>query len=553
MAAGRDPARAPFDPAGAFDSMTGWRRGLVVVLFLIAVLCVLVPELIFQDRIFVAPDTKAPLSFRTVGREDLDRGVYPLWNPYLFCGMPSYGSLAYTPYVYPVSFVTHLLYTWLGFPEMTWLLVHYLLAGIGVYLLVRSYDVRPSVSLLAGALFMIMPNFVAAGANGHGSQASAVAWMPLALLFARGVFRAGRRVRSAALLAVVLGMQTLRGHIQISYYTFLLIGLLLIFEAAALAREGRRREAAAGLGLIAASLLVATGIAAVLILPVRQYAAWSIRGGGEGGGLDYGYATGWSLHPKEILTFVFPWAFGYGKATYWGTMPFTDYPNYLGIPAAAFAIAGAVAVRGRHGWFLVATALAATLIAFGRHFPVLYDPLFRFLPWFDKFRVPVMILIVQQLAVTVLAAMGLERFLRAAGEGRPGLLGPRTLRWVVIGCAALLVLSLVGSEAVRSGVLGGGAARGRVRGEWLQAAADGYAGDLVRTLLVLTLTAAVAYLAAARRLRAGPALAALAVIAIADLFTVDAAIVRPERTWRAQDDRLIRPAGTREDLISPDE
>lgn len=525
-----------------------------MVLFLLAVLCILVPELVFQDRIFVAPDTKAPLSFRTVGREALEQGTYPLWNPYLFCGMPSYGSLAYTPYVYPVSFVTHVLYTWLWFPEMTWLLVHFLLAGIGTYLLVRSYHVRPSVSLLAGVLFMIMPNLVAAAANGHGSQASAVAWMPFALLLARGALGGGRRIRSAALLAIVLGMQMLRGHIQISYYSFLLIGLLYIFEAAALARSGRGRDALSGLGLLAAAFLFALGIAAVLVLPVRHYAAYSIRGGGPEGGLDYGYATGWSLHPKEILTFVFPWAFGYGKATYWGSMPFTDYPNYLGVPAAVFAAIGALLARGRHRWFLLATILAATLIAFGKYLPVLYDPMFRLLPWFDKFRVPVMVLIVQQLAVVVLAGIGLETFLAAAaGDRLPRPLAPRATRWILIGCAALLVLALVGGDAVRGGILGDEAVRGRVRGEWLDAAAEGYAGDLVRTLLALALTASAIHLAAARRLRAGHAIAALAVIAVVDLLSVDASIIRPERTWRSQSYRLIQPAGAREELVAPNE
>jgi len=554
LAAGRDPVRRRFDPAGAFDSTTGWKRGLIVVLFLLAVLCILVPELVFQDRIFVAPDTKAPLSFRTVGREALDEGVYPLWNPYIFCGMPSYGSLAYTPYVYPVSFVTHVLYTYLRFPEMTWLLVHFLLAGIGMYLLSRSYGARPSISLLAGAVFMIMPNLVAAGAYGHGSQASAVAWMPLALLLSRGALSGRRRVRSAALLSIVLGLQTLRGHIQITYYTFLLIGLLFVFETVAMAREGRRRDALAGFGLLAGAFVLAVGIAAVLVFPVRHYAAWSIRGGGEGGGLDYGYATGWSLHPKEIITFVFPWAFGFGKATYWGSMPFTDYPNYLGIPTAAFALIGAFIVRGRHRWFLVTAALAATLIAFGKYLPVLYDPMFKLLPWFDKFRVPVMVLIVQQLAVTVLAAVGLERFLSAAEEGSLGRrLAPGVLRWVVLGCAVLLVFALVGSGAVRSGIAGDAAVKGRVQGDWLQAAAEHYSTDLVRTIFVLTITAAIAWLAAARRLRSGIAVTALAVVAVADLVGVDSSIVRPERTWHAQAYRLIQPAGTREELTRPDE
>ena len=182
------PVREAFDPVGSFDSMKGWKRGIAAAVLLVAVLAILVPELVFHDDVFIAPDTKAPMSFRTVGRTSLEEGTYPLWNPYLFCGMPSFSSLAYTPYVYPVSFITHVLYRYAGFPAMAWLLLHYLLAGAGTYMLARSFGIRPSISLLAGILFMIMPNYMAAGANGHGSKAKAVAWMPQILLFTRGSF-----------------------------------------------------------------------------------------------------------------------------------------------------------------------------------------------------------------------------------------------------------------------------------------------------------------------------------------------------------------------------
>ena len=62
-----------------------------------------------------------------------------------------------------------------------------------------------------------------------------------------------------------------------------------------------------------------------------DYTPFSIRGGSQTGGADYNYATGWSFHPKEMLTFLIPSAFGFGGQVYWGLMPFTDYPNYMGI------------------------------------------------------------------------------------------------------------------------------------------------------------------------------------------------------------------------------
>lgn len=547
------PVREAFDPVGSFDSMKGWKRGIAAAVVLVAVLAILVPELIFLDDVFIAPDTKAPMSFAAVGKTSLDEGTYPLWNPYLFCGMPSFSSLAYAPYVYPVAFITHILFTYAGFPAMTWLLLHYLLAGAGMYLLARSFGVRPSIALIAGAIFMIMPNYIAAGANGHGTKAIAVAWMPLALLFTRGTLGEKNRIGSAALLAIVLGMQMLRGHLQISYYTFLLIGLMFIFEVAGLIREGKWRDAAAGTALLASSFAAALGIAAVLIFPVRDYAEWSIRGG-SGGGLDYDYATGWSLSVKEFMTFFLPWSSGFGKVTYWGGMPFTDYPNYLGQVTALFAFIAAVIVKGRAKWFLLTAAVLATLISFGKHFPLLYDPLFSFLPWFDKFRVPVMILIVQQLVLVVLAAMGIEEVMRRSEEGTlPESLSAGRLKWVLVACAAVLVIVLVAGSSIRSAIETDPAVRARVKGEWAAFAAERFANDLVRTWFFLLLTVGAAFLAAKRRFRPGVIIGVIALIAIADLITVDSLIVRPDKTWKSSNYRLINPLSVKEGLATPTE
>jgi hypothetical protein len=545
------PGRESFDPIGNFDSMKGWKRGIAVAVILVAVLAILVPELLFLDNVFIAPDTKAPMSFRTVGRSALEEGTYPLWNPYLFCGMPSFSSLAYTPYVYPISFITHILYKYLRFPAMTWLLIHYILAGAGMYLLARSYRVRPSVSLLAGAIFMIIPNFVAAGANGHGSQAGAVAWMPMALLFARGLLGERKRISRAALLAIVLGMQMLRGHIQISYYTFMLIGLLYIFETVGRLREGKWKDAALGTGMLAAAMILALGIAAILVFPVRDYAQYSIRGA-AGGGLDYDYATGWSLHPKEILTFVFPWAYGFGKVTYWGNMPFTDYPNYLGQVTALFSILGIFLLRGRSKYFLITAAILSTLISFGRFFPLLYDPLFKFLPWFDKFRVPVMILIVQQLVLVLLAALTIEELIRRVHEGElSGWIAPNRLKWAIIALAAILVIALVAGGSMRSQIETSPIVRARVKGEWTAFAAGKFSSDIVRSLFFLLLAAGALFAAAAGKLRAGMFIAALAVIAVVDLMIVDHSIVRPDRAWRSSSYRLINPESAKEKLADP--
>ena len=59
----------------------------------------LYPELVFEDKLFVAGDVESALSLSRPIEEGLEAGEYPQWNPYLFAGMPSYGSMSYVPYV----------------------------------------------------------------------------------------------------------------------------------------------------------------------------------------------------------------------------------------------------------------------------------------------------------------------------------------------------------------------------------------------------------------------------------------------------------------------
>ena len=93
-------------------------------------------------------------------------------------------------------------------------------------------------------------------------------------------------------------------------------------------------------GIFSLACILGIGLSMLIYLPAIDYSEYSIRGGSTSGGANYEYATGWSFHPKEILTFFIPSAFGFGGQPYWGFMPFTDYPNYMGIIILLLALIG---------------------------------------------------------------------------------------------------------------------------------------------------------------------------------------------------------------------
>ena len=124
------------------------------------------------------------------------------------------------------------------------------------------------------------------------------------------------------------------------------------------------------------------------------------------------YATQWSFSPGEMMTFLIPSFYGFGGSTYWGDMPFTDYPNYMGILVLLLAVYALVKKRTDLNLFLGIVIVLALLLSFGRHFSLFYSMFYNYMPFFNKFRVPAMALILVQFSVAILAAYGLEAIIK---------------------------------------------------------------------------------------------------------------------------------------------
>ncbi|NHZ85615.1 MAG: YfhO family protein, partial [Planctomycetia bacterium] len=219
-----------------------------------------------------------------------------------------------------------------------------------------------------------------------------------------------QRILDAGILAIILGLQLQRAHVQIAYYTWLLLGALFLYKTILyLINKEFRNKAIIGSTLFIMTIILALGISALIYLPSLQYSTESIRSVGQPGSASYDYATSWSFHPKEMLTFLIPSAYGFGGQTYWGKMPFTDYPNYMGIIFLLLAVFALIKKHNNIVWFLAGTTLIALLISFGRHFSFMYNLFYDFAPYFSKFRIPSMILILVQFNTIILASYGLEK------------------------------------------------------------------------------------------------------------------------------------------------
>jgi hypothetical protein len=212
------------------------------------------------------------------------------------------------------------------------------------------------------------------------------------------------------------------------------------------------------------------------------------------------------------------------------------------------ALAAVVQRRDRVTWALVAIIVASTLIALGKNF-IVYRVLYDLLPGFKKFRVPVMILAVQQLAVILLAARGLD----AVFLGRLRI--PRALLGLIATLGLLgIVAGSVAAGPVRDTVVSSLESMARSIGRpvpppaLLLEAADLAVSDALRLGAILLASVLALLATRARRIPAMAGIGIVALLLFVDLWRVNQPLLHPEnhlsRVARSASGPVVVPSNT---------
>ncbi len=524
----------------SLQSQSGPLYWLAVAAALWVMLAIVYPGPMLQGQVFRSSDSGNADAFGLVGDASLSAGHYPLWNPYLFAGMPSFGSVAYLKFVYPPSLFFNLIQQKLGFAPLTWLMGHLLFGGLGMVWLLSRWKLPLASVLLGAVVFLMFPKVVAWGVHGHGSKAGAAMYLPWIVGWAWRVQDGGswaKQLRAVGMIGLLMGLQFLRGHPQIIYYTLATVAWLSLWNMFLPFEETMRQASLAlrarRLSLIFGGLLIGALIGAVLMVPVHEYSGISIRGqdvdGGGGVGLDY--ATSWSLAPDELGTIVLPVAAGFGKATYMGLMPFNDYPNYLGFLLLLLA---AAAWQSQTRNLMITLAVFAVLVvqvSFGQGF---YELLYQYLPFFNKFRVPSMVLILLAFTTAMLAPRATANWQAGqAAFGRPvvlpGMLGLIGMACLLGGGAGLIESTYMAQLSALATKAGKQVAPVLLEQAWLL-----HKASLVRIGLVcLTAGGALWYSLKHAGFRAHGLVWVLLALVVFDLAPVNRQISHPERSLQS--------------------
>lgn len=445
-------------------------------------------EGIFGGKVFASGDHIAFDSFKTFFDDAKKDGIFALWTPYIFMGMPNFaGLIGFSPRVYDLfghGFGTIL--NLFGSPDSSpifSIVIYYIIFGIGFYLYTNYKFRNRLVALFTSLMAVFATDLIQRMVTGHNTKVFAIMLFPLILLVIERLIDYDyknnfSKIVDIALLAIMFHIQLTSNHMQMIFYSYLFIGIyvLYIFIARLVKKENYRSALMAGVFVIlAAGFSVAMN--ADVIMSVKEYNKYSMRGvpaiqvtevkkENNAQPLDYDYATRWSFSPGEILTFYAPYYFGFGDVEYqgqkvnlyWGQMPFTTSPVYFGVIVLALALIG-IFYNFRRSVYVQALTLIVfvfLLLSFGRNGGFLFDLFYYYFPFFSSFRAPVMIHNFMDVGFALLAGYGL---LSIVGSIKNQIETEKfkKVSFVVMGIAGLIfVISIIGfKDSYRESVLNG--------------------------------------------------------------------------------------------------
>jgi len=357
----------------------------------------------------------------------------PRWNPYIFGGMPFWAHFESTIF-YPLGFLFYLLS-----PEKAYgytMAMHFFLAGLFMYLLVRSFGVSEVGAFVASAVFACNGFLMAILFLGHMSPVESYIWLPLVIYFVHRAVRAETIWGNAIIAGTLWGIQILAGAPQDAFYTFLAATLFLLCMF-----KNRNAPRASGARLLSIALIVfvfGAGVSAIQILPALELVHHSVRAA-----LDtYEWSTLASYPLQGIITILLPHFFGnYADGSVWvGNTPWSIPQQNLYTGVLPLVLLGFVSVQGRvekrvmvFGGVL---AVVSLILAFGHNTPI-YKIVYL-LPGFDRFRAPSKIMVLWVFSMAVLAGIGMDGLLSSLKKG-----GDRRLYPVLFSFIFFIVLLIV--------------------------------------------------------------------------------------------------------------
>ncbi len=247
-------------------------------------------------------------------RSSFSNGELPLWNPYLFAGVPFFAAGQHSAF-YPFSVIYYVLpldkaYGWFTVSQL-WL------AGQFMFLFMRGLGVGRPGAVIAAIAYQLSSFFVASVV--FQMIIAAAAWLPFLLLMVELTIQQhpvlGRAtvIPWIALGALGLGCEILAGHVEFTYYALLVMGFwaacrlgYILWAQWRGGKIGWRNCLVKPAFYLITLVVLGLGIGAIQFIPTLELASHNFREGS----VSFDTVRGYAYPARHVLAFLMPNLYG---------------------------------------------------------------------------------------------------------------------------------------------------------------------------------------------------------------------------------------------------
>lgn len=367
-------------------------------------------------------------------------GNFPAWTNSIFSGMPSVmikgksSENIIKSYNYLTPFNTQ------AYPFKI-----LFLSFIGFYLLMSAFKVKPLFGMFAALAYGFATYSISSIEAAHYTKVLAMALIP-AIIGSLHLLFSGKYFAGGVTLAFNMALQIYYFHFQITLYAIFCLLFMGVYYLIVLIKEQKIKQ------LLVATLISVVAVGAGVLSNITkikttsEFAKHTMRGGNDMAkddnkvkqketskdGLDRDYAFSWSYDLGETFTLLIPNFYGgssqqklskssafyentqneeaieQGLPMYHGKMQFTSGPIYIGSILIFLFVLGLFVIKSPIKWVLLALTIFSFILGWGKYFSSINYWLFDNLPYYNKFRTPMMAFSIAQVTIPLIGFLGLK-------------------------------------------------------------------------------------------------------------------------------------------------
>ena len=366
-----------------------------------------------------------------------ETGEQSLWTNSMFGGMPAW-NIGVQQHSNLITYVQKVI--GLGFPSP---IASVFISMLGFFILLLVLECKVWISFIGAIAYGFTSYlFIVMGA-GHNSKAFAMSYMAPIIAGILITYK-GKYLWGAALTAIFLALEIRASHIQITYYLFMVVLIMVIAEFIETIKTKKYLEFFKASGILAVVAILAVMTSTITLYTNYEFGKETMRGkpvltentGNQTRGLDRDYVTQWSYGIGETWSLMIPNAKGGATAligrdnpalekaeprfrstiaqnnAYWGDQPMTSGPVYVGAIVCFLFVLGLFVVKGKIKWVMLAATILSILLSWGKNFMGFTDFFLDYFPLYNKFRAVSMTLVIAEVCMPILAFLALAEVIK---------------------------------------------------------------------------------------------------------------------------------------------